>query len=94
MEQKNQKENKSIDFDKIDEVDALNQMKVDFNYFLAAMVKMKMVDNFDHIIPSGLSSFAQFFFSYHENIYRNQDVPNKIYKIFLVWLNKKILDFK
>ena len=43
MEQKNQKENKSIDFDKIDEVDSLNQMKVDINYFLAAIVKMKLV---------------------------------------------------
>ncbi len=94
MEQKNQKENKSIDFDKIDEVDSLNQMKVDINYFLAAIVKMKLVDNFDHTIPSGLTSFAQFFFSYHEIIYRNQEVPNKIYTLFLEWLNKKILDFK
>ncbi len=94
MEQKNQKENKSIDFDKIDEVDSLNQMKVDLNYFLAAIVKMKLVDNFDHTIPSGLTLFAQFFFSYHEIIYRNQEVPNKIYTLFLEWLNKKILDFK
>ena len=94
MGQKNQKEKKSIDFEKIDESEALNSMKVDINYFLAAMVKMKMVDNYDHTIPSGLKSFAQFFFSYHEIIYRNQEVPNKIYIIFLEWLNKKILDFK
>ena len=94
MGQNNPKEKKSIDFEKIDDADALNQMKVDINYFSAAMVRMKMVDNYDHIIPSGLTSFAQFFFSHHEIMYRNQEVPNKNYRIFLEWLNKKILDFK
>jgi hypothetical protein len=94
MGKKKFKEKKSIDFEKIDDVDALNQMKVDIDYFLAAIVKMMMVDNYDHFIPSGLTSFAQFFFSHYEIIYRDQGVPNKNYEIFLEWLNKKILDFK
>ena len=94
MGKKKFKEKKSIDFEKIDDADALNQMKVDINYFLAAIVKMMMVDNYDHFIPSGLTSFAQFFFSHHEIIYQYQAVPNKIYKVFLNWLNKKISDFK
>ena len=94
MGKKNFKEKNSIDFEKIDDADALNRMKVDINYFSAGIVKMMMVDNFDHFIPSGLTSFAQFFFSHHEIINRNQAVPNKNYEIFLEWLNKKILDFE
>ncbi|MFX1408657.1 MAG: hypothetical protein ACFFBW_17030 [Promethearchaeota archaeon] len=84
---------KSIDFEKVNKTEALIRMRSDVTFFLAALVKMKMVDNFDHTLPSGLTSFAEFYFSYHDIIYKNEDVPNKIYSIFLKWLNNlKALD--
>ncbi len=61
-------------------------MKLDFEIFLAALLKMKMVDNFDHTVPQGLTRFAEFYFSYHEIIYQNQEDPCKIYREFLKWL--------
>ncbi|MFX1316864.1 MAG: hypothetical protein ACFE9T_13465 [Promethearchaeota archaeon] len=75
-----------MEFENINENEALNQMKFDFEIFLAALVKMKMVDNFDHTLPKGLSSFAKFYFSHHEMIYQNQEDPRKIYGEFLEWL--------
>ncbi|MFX1572656.1 MAG: hypothetical protein ACFFB0_07905 [Promethearchaeota archaeon] len=77
-----------IDFENINKDKALNLMKLDFEVFLAALVKMKMVDNFDHTLPNGLSSFAKFYFSYHKLIYKNQEDPHKIYTEFLKWLNR------
>ena len=75
-----------IDFESIDENEVMNKMKIDFEVFLAALVQMKMVDNFYHSIPSGLASFAEFFFSNLNFIYRNHNLPNKIYTEFLKWL--------
>lgn len=89
MVQKNPKRKESIDFEKFNENEALIQMKLDIDFFLAALVKMKMVDNFNHTFPSGLTLFAEFFFSHHELIYRNQEVPNNIYTEFLKWLSRK-----
>lgn len=94
MEQKNPKERQSTNFEKIESIDALNLMKADINYFRDAIVKMKNVDNFDHIIPSGLREFAHFFFSYHDIMYKDQEDPSKLYSVFLDWLDKKDKDFK
>jgi drug/metabolite transporter (DMT)-like permease len=86
----NQYREKVIDFETYDENEALVQMKLDKNFFSAALDKMKLVDNFDHIVPSGLKSFADFFFSNHDFIYQNQEDFNKIYTEFKKWLDTKI----
>jgi hypothetical protein len=89
MKNENPNNNRLVDFEKIDEKEALNLMKKNIEYFVSASVKMMMVDNFDHFIPSGLRLFAQFFFKNHAAIYQNQKDSNKIYEIFIEWLEKK-----
>lgn len=86
---KNSKKEKKIDFETINERDALIQMKTDFDLFTAALVKMKMVDNFDHFIPSGLKLFVEFFYLYHDFIYKNQENTDTVYTTFLDWLYKQ-----
>ena len=78
----------NIDFEQINENEALKLMKSDVNFFTAAITKMKMVDNFDHILPSGLRTFAKFYFSHHGFIYQNQEDPHKIYTEFLNWVSR------
>ena len=78
----------NIDFEQINENEALKLMKSDVNFFTAAITKMKMVDNFDHIVPSGLKLFVEFFYLYHDFIYQNQEKPNKMYSTFLKWLKR------
>ncbi|MBY9021078.1 MAG: hypothetical protein KGD67_08465 [Candidatus Lokiarchaeota archaeon] len=89
MKNENPYNNGRVDFEKIDEKKALNLMKKNIEYFVSALVKMMMVDNFDHFIPSGLKLFAQFFFKNHAVIYQNQKDSSKIYEIFIEWLEKK-----
>ena len=58
MKNKNLNNDEPIAFEKIDEKEALNRMKGNFEYFVSALVKMMIVDNYDHFIPSGLKLFA------------------------------------
>jgi drug/metabolite transporter (DMT)-like permease len=82
------------DFNLINQNEAIIQIEDDYNMFIAALVKMKMVDNFDHSIPSGLGIFSRFFFSNHEIIYNNEKNPKKIYSVFLKWLNNEKNNYK
>lgn len=86
---KNLSEMDNIDFEIINEREALKRMKSDFKFFIAALVKMKMVENFDHNVPFGLRLFVDFFYTHHELIYQNQKNPYKIYNSFLKWLEEK-----
>ena len=90
MPLKYSKKEDMIDFETINEKEAIIQMKTDFDVFTAALVKMKMVDNFDHALPPGLRIFAIFYFSHHKIIYKNQEDSKQIYTEFLKWLKSKI----
>ena len=80
---------KTINFWKIDEVEALIKIKSEFNVFSAAMVEMMKVDNFDNFLPSGLRVFSTFFYDNHKLIYENQGNYEKIYFIFLEWMKEE-----
>jgi len=89
VNRKNNQDERSINFEKISEIETLNRMKEDIKFFSAAIVKMKMVDNFDHFLPSGLRSFAKFFYSHHDFMYQNSNNHEIIYVEFLKWLGTK-----
>ena len=92
MKNKNPNNDEPIAFEKIDEKEALNRMKGNNEYYVSALDKMMMEDNYDHFIPSGLKLFAQFFFKNHAVIYQNQKDSSRIYEIFIEWLEKKEID--
>ena len=50
---------KTIDFWKIDEVEALIKIKSEFSVFSAVMVEMMKIDNFDNFLPSNCRGCAE-----------------------------------